>query len=478
MTRFLHKHSVFIVTISMLSLGAGRAEDDKQSEVSPVSFDKQIRPILQVRCYGCHQPARPGGEYDMTSFRKLLAGGETDVPAIVPFKPEDSYLIDQITPVDGQAEMPKRARTLPETAIDLVRRWITEGARDDTPKGAVQRFDAEHPPTYSRPPAIASLDYSPDGKLLAVAGFHEVLLHKADGTGLVARFIGLSERIESVRFSPRGKKLAVTGGSPAGMGELQIWDMAKKNLYMSLPETFDPALGASWSSDRKLVAYGCSDNTVRVVNIRTGKQVLSVAHKDRVLDTVFSVDGSQLVTVARDRTARLIDVKTQRLVGTIASMTGDPNAGIRCVVRHPLRDEILVGGADGVPRIYRMRPMTAGQTGDGANLLWELPSLPGPVYAVDISHDGTRFVAASSLDGKGAIHIYEMDPEPKIPGEIIKSVVKVQVPTGGVFAATFHPDGKRLAAAGSDGRIRLIDARTGAIDSEFVPVEVVPEAER
>ena len=302
MTRLVHNYSVLIATLLLISPGAGRAEDEKQPEVPPVSFYKQIRPIFQVRCHGCHQPARSGGEYVMTSFSKLLAGGETEVAAIVPNKPEESYLIDQITPVDGQAEMPRRAPPLHEAEIDLVRKWVAEGARDDTPEGAVQRYDAEHPPTYSRPPVITSLDYSPDGELLAVSGFHEVLLHKADGSGLVTRLIGLSERIESVRFSPDGKKLAVTGGSPARMGELQIWDVAKRKLYLSLPVTFDTVYGASWSPNKRLVAFGCADNTVRALNVKTGKLVLNQgAHKDWVFDTVFGVDGSHLVSVAKAR---------------------------------------------------------------------------------------------------------------------------------------------------------------------------------
>ena len=58
-------------------------------------------------------------------------------------------------------------------------------------------------------------------------GFHEVLLWKSDGTELVGRLVGLSERIESLSFSPDGKRLAVTGGLPARMGEVQVWDVAK-----------------------------------------------------------------------------------------------------------------------------------------------------------------------------------------------------------------------------------------------------------
>ena len=53
----------------------------------------------------------------------------------------------------------------------------------DTPRNAVPRYDMDHPPVYTRPPVIPALAFSPDGRLLAVAGFHEVLLWKADGSG-------------------------------------------------------------------------------------------------------------------------------------------------------------------------------------------------------------------------------------------------------------------------------------------------------
>ena len=49
-------------------------------------------------------------------------------------------------------------------------------------RGSASMLD--HPPIYQRPPVITSLDFSPDGSLLAVAGFHEVLLWKADGSEL------------------------------------------------------------------------------------------------------------------------------------------------------------------------------------------------------------------------------------------------------------------------------------------------------
>lgn len=57
---------------------------------------------------------------------------------------------------------------------------------------------------------------------LAVAGFHEILLVSVDDSRLVGRLIGMSERIESVRFSPDGQRIAATGGLPGRLGEVQV----------------------------------------------------------------------------------------------------------------------------------------------------------------------------------------------------------------------------------------------------------------
>ena len=208
---------------------------------------------------------------------------------------------------------------------------------------------------------ITSIDWSPNGELLAVAGYHEVLLHKADGTGLVARLVGMAERIESVRFSPDGKKLAVAGGRPGRSGEVQIWDVAEKKLHAfgSRHERFD-LFGVSWSPDGKRVAFGCTDKSVRAIDAETGAQVLfQQSHDDWVLGTAFSIDGNHLVSVGRDMAAKLIEVSTQRFIDNITSITpGALKGGIQSVSTHPLRDEIVFGGSDGVPRIYRMERIT------------------------------------------------------------------------------------------------------------------------
>jgi WD40 repeat protein len=465
-----------------------------------VSYVRDVLPILQANCHGCHQPAKASGELEMTAFNRLVAGGESGMPAIVPGKPDESYLVAQITPEDGEAAMPQGKQPLAESEIAIIRRWIEEGARDDTPLDPTPTIDTDHPPTYSGPPVITSLDWSPDGALLAIAGYHEVLLHKADGSGLVARLVGMSERIESVRFSPDGTKLAVTGGRPGRLGEVQIWDVAARTLLVSIPVTHDSVFGASWSTDGKRIAFGGTDKSVRVVDAETGEQVLyQTAHDDWVLGTAFSVDGGHLVSVGRDMTAKLIEVPTQRFVDNITSITpGALKGGIQSVVRHPLRDEVLFGGADGMPKIYRLHRVTARVIGDDANLLWELPPLPGRIFSVDITADGRTLAAGSSLDGHGYVNTYRMEVAPVIPTEIqailnkpginrsgeeqatlrkhfdegVQTLAKAEVAEGGVYAIALSPNGDRVAAAGGDGIVRLFDTQSGSLVTSFMPVEI------
>jgi mono/diheme cytochrome c family protein/roadblock/LC7 domain-containing protein len=466
---------------------------------APVSYWKQIRPLFQANCQGCHQPAKDKGGYVMTDFKRLLSGGDSGRKAVVPGKPDASHLVGLITPKDGEAEMPPNKPPLQPAELTIIRQWIAQGAKDDTPKNAVQTVDDKHPPVYQRPPVITSLDYSPDGALLAVAGFHEVLLHKADGSGLVARLVGLSERIESAKFSPDGTLLAVAGGLPARMGEIQIWDVQRRKLTVSVPVGYDTVYGVSWSPDSKLVAFGCPDFTVRAIEAATGKQVLQQgSHTDWVLDTVFNTNGTHIISVGRDMSTKLTEVETQRFVDNVSSITpGALRGGLHSIARRPGRDEVVVGGANGAAELYQVFRKAARKIGDNANLLRKFPPMDGRIFAVDYSPDGKLIAAGASLDGRGTVAIYNGNFETTIPTNILKAYEKVATAytaeekaaiekfttadvkvlaetklNAGVYALAFSPDGTTLAAAGDDGRVRLINTSDGKVTKEFIPVPI------
>lgn len=483
------------------------AKGDTTGAESPkVSFHKQIKPILQAHCQGCHQPAKASGEYLMTDFAKLLGGGESGTPAVVPGQPDNSNLVLQITATDGVAAMPPNGKPLSDVEVELVRNWILQGATNDSPASDRPEYSSQNPPEYVRPPVVTSLDFSPDGSLVAAAGFHEVLLHKADGSGIAARLIGLSERIESVRFSPDGTRLAVTGGQPGRMGEVQVWDVAKRELLLSHSVTYDTVYGASWSPDGTLIAFGCADNSVRAIRADTGEQVLfQGAHSDWIRDTVFTVEheSPHIVSVSRDMTVKLTEVETNRFIDNVTSITpGALKGGVTTIARHPERDEIVVGGADGIPKVYRVFRITARKIGDDSNLIKTLSPMAGRVFGVAVSRDGKRIAAVSSLNGKGELAVYSYEFDTSLPADLkaisakrsrdrkpeeqqklddyrskdIKRVANVTIDESPLYSVAFHPGSRQVAVAGGDGTIRLFDTENGSPVATF-PAAPVAESQ-
>ncbi|QDU80863.1 WD domain, G-beta repeat [Polystyrenella longa] len=474
---------------------------EQPAEEKPVSFYKEIVPILQANCYGCHQPAKSQGKYDMTSFAGLLKGGATELEAVVPGAPAESNLLELIVPMDGEttAEMPKGKPPLHETEVALIRTWITQGAKDDTPENRLAKYGDDNPPLYSRQPVITSLDVSPNGELIAIAGFHEILLVNPEGE-LVSRLIGMSERINAVQFDPSGKRLLATGGLPARVGEIQVWDVDSQKLLLSKTMSHDTLFGGKWSPDGTLISFGCTDNSVRAINAETGEQVLfQGAHDDWVRDTVFSHDGSHLVSAGRDMTCKLTEVATERFVDNITSITpGVLKGGVGAVARHPERDEIIVGSADGIPKVYRIHRLTKRVIGDDANLIRQYPPMMGRIQAVAVSADGKRIVAGSALAGKGAVHVYSYDFDTTLPDDLKKvleervaartpeqtkmvedyrqqgatQIAAIPIESSGIYAVAFFPDGSKIASAGSDGIVRIYETETGKLLKEFSPAPI------
>jgi WD40 repeat protein/mono/diheme cytochrome c family protein len=461
------------------------ADPPKPVPTAKVSYFKDVRPILQQHCQGCHQPAKAQGGYVMTDHAGLLSKGDGDKPGVVPGKPEASFLLDEIRVTNGKAEMPKNGAPLKPEQYQIIEAWIKQGAVDDTPESAkAKAIDAEHPPVYLSPPVITSLAFSPDGELLAVTGYHEILIYTADGSKLVARLVGLSERVQSVAFSPDGKWLAASAGDPGRFGEIQIWDVAKRRLKISVPITFDTVYGVSWSPDGKKVAFGCSDNTVRAIAPDTGQQVLQMGtHSDWVLGTVFSRDGEHLVSVSRDMSAKLTEVPTQRFIDNVTSITpGALKGGLMAVDVRPVTekkitkvpddeggrfqeknyDELIIAGSDGTPRLYKAHRETKRIIGDDANKIRQYEPLLGRVSAAKFDADGKRFAAVASLDGQGEVSVYYTDSE--------KKAVRCEGVTGPAYAVAWRKGGKTLASGGFDGKVWLHDAETGKLVSEFVAV--------
>jgi WD40 repeat protein len=440
------------------------AQDSDETSSPGVSYYRAVRPILQRQCSGCHFPGKREGGLSVITIEDLLQGGDSGA-AVTPSDVDASLLLDYVSGEDP--EMPLNADPLSATDVALIRDWIAQGAADDTPDSVAAPISAENPPVYPSLPVVTSLDYSPDGMWLAVSGYHEVLLHRLDGSQQPVRLIGRSQRIESLCFSPDGSLLAVAGGTPSLFGELQIWSVADRKPLHSITAASDTLFGVSFNQDASLVAVGAADNRVRVFDVLSGELKMRMdAHSDWVLGTTFSLKNDHLISVSRDMSMKLTIVENGQFVDNITSITpGALKGGLVDVQRHPSREEVLAVGADGQPRLYRIFREQDRKIGDDFNLLRAYPKLSGRLSDLDFSTDGSKFVCGASTAISGSAQVCTTDDE--------KSVVTLQGISAPVFAVAYHPSAPQVAVAGFDGIVRIFDAASG---DQLRSFPSVPEA--
>lgn len=93
-----------------------------------VYFSRDIRPILNQNCIACHGGVRQKNGVSFLFRDEALGKGKSGRRTIVPGKPDESELMARITSSDPEARMPYHAPPLSAQQIDLLRRWIKQGA--------------------------------------------------------------------------------------------------------------------------------------------------------------------------------------------------------------------------------------------------------------------------------------------------------------------------------------------------------------
>jgi WD40 repeat protein len=431
---------------SLFALGA---------DPEPVSYYRDIVPIFKRSCTGCHHPGKMKAELDLTSYAAFKKGGKHGA-SFVPGDPEQSRVVEEIS--GEEPNMPREGDPLTQEEIALFERWIREGAKDDTPPDAGS-FKPSGPPAYTVPPVITALAFSPDAQLLAIPGYHEVVLHKSDGSAILARLVGEAPRIESVAFSPDGKKLAASGGAPARFGEIQLWDTETHRQLNSYKISIDSLYGVSFSPDGEKIAFGCADKTVRIIQASDGTELIKFDnHTDWVLGTTFTVDGKRVLSGSRDRAMKLINVANGQFIDDVNKLL----EGVLCMARHPTQDIIAYGGELGSTRIYKISD-NQGRTAanNDVNLQRELERQPDPVCSIAYSPDGNDLATGNI---KGEVRVYKTSD-----GSRIATLKENQ---GAVFALQYHPRKSLLFTAGHDGKVRVFEMPEGKLARAFDPVPI------
>ncbi|HEX7735546.1 MAG TPA: WD40 repeat domain-containing protein [Ktedonobacteraceae bacterium] len=193
----------------------------------------------------------------------------------------------------------------------------------------------------------------------------------------------------------------------------------------------DPVLSVAFSPDGQTLASGSWDNTIKLWNLATGKELRTfTGHRDPVLSVAFSPDGQTLAS------GGLKDIKLWNLATgkELRALTGHTNH-VDSVAFSPDGQTLASGSWDNTIKLWNLA------TGKE---LRTLTSHTGTVHSVAISPNGQTLVSGS---GDKTIKVWD-----------IASGKELRTLTGyrdSVLSVAFSPDGQILASGSGDNTIKI-----------------------
>ena len=423
--RLLH----FIPLIAVLHCSTFAADDAR-----PLSFRRDVAPLLQRRCAACHCEESAKGGYRLDSFLLLQKPGDSGDATVVAGKAQASALFKLLIEKDPDDRMPQKAGALPAEEIALVERWLNSGAQYDggaTSRPLAELVREQHlrpaPAHYAQPVPVTALAFNGDGRRLAASGYREILVWDS-ATGVIERRIGgMPERITSLAWHPKRNILAVGGGTPGQWGTVALVDVSHGygiRLLCDLPEV---VLSVAFDKDGSTLVAGCADRTIRIFDVSTGKEKRVLRqHADWVQSVAFNPGGTLLVSASRDRTAAIFSTATWEQEATFR----EHDTPLYAAAFSPDGSRVFTS-ARGHALVWH--PEKANTRGSLAELGGEMRQLAGGPFGV----------AAGCDDG--AVRLYQ--------GEGGTPWLTLRAHRDAVQALAVSPKGDILASGSADGEV-------------------------
>lgn len=421
-----------------------------RAEEPPVSFAKDLAPILMQKCGACHDAAEANGGYQVVNYNHVIKAGDSEMPAVTSGKPDESELLARIASDDEFVRMPQEADPLPAEQIELFKRWIAEGAKFDGSDPAAdlsaiipKTTQPDPPEAYRRPVPVAALAFNHDGTELAAGGYHEVTIWNAADGKLLRRIKNVPECVYSVDYNADGSLLAVAGGTPGSFGEVKLFKPTDGSLVKDLGSMGDVAFRAAFNPAGNKVAVAGADRSIRVFDAASGsEEILIEDHADWVVGLAWSPDGSKLASASRDKTSKLFNAATGESLMTYSGH-GDQVFDVGFSGDGKL---IFSAGAD--KKVHAWNPEDGKKKG-------ELGGYGSEVLALATHADK---VFSCSADKKVQQH--------RVEG--FKHFKGYEGVTDAAYAVAFHPATGKVAAGSFAGEVRIWNAEDGVQAATFI----------
>jgi len=420
------------------------------------TFARDIAPILEERCTGCHATSVKMGSLVTDNYEEFLKGGNNGA-IVVPGNSRESTLIKYLTG-EMQPVMPLDGRFLTKGQIDLFVRWIDAGAKGPTPAEATALRAAQQKaaapqvkPTSPVKPSVYAMAWLPSGHRLALARFQSVTLIDVRSGKTVSRLEGHAEAVRGIAVSRDGRLLAAAGGIPGKLGEVKLWDLTSAQPTLSFQGHSDCIYAAAFSPDGKILATSSYDKLIKLWDTTTGKEIRTLKdHIDAVYALAFTPDGSRLVSGAADRSVKVWNPTTGERLYTMS----EPLDGINAIALSPDGKRVAAGGIDKSIRVWELGEREP-------KLLNSLMAHEDAILQLSWSPDGATIASTSADRTIKLLRADDLTELKLIPGQ-----------TDWVYGLAFSPAGRTLAAGRFDGTLSVYDAATYRDTLETVRAEV------
>lgn len=409
----------------------------------PISFKKDVAPILLNNCLACHGPKKAEGGYRIDSYERVMKEGDSGVAGFAPKILEGSEAFRRISTGDVKERMPLDGDPVPAEQVAILKQWLEEGAAFDGPDPKAPLASIVPPPVHPSAPEaypntqpITAVAFSPDGTQLLVGGYNEVTVwNPADGQ-LMRRIKNTGQRIYALAYSPDGKTLAVASGAPGRLGEVRFFDPASGELSKVLHSAADVVYDAAFSPAGDRLASASADGVLRVYDVASGTEQLAItSHSDWVTAVSWNADGTKLASASRDKTAKVFDAKTGELSVTFAGH----NQPLKGVAFHADGAEAFSAGADNKIQQWKLADAAkTGEIGGFGGEVGKLLSAGGNLFAVSNDKNVRQFDRKS----RNQIRVYSGHQD-------------------WALCVAFHEPTKRLATGSFDGEVKIWNTDDG-----------------
>jgi hypothetical protein len=117
-----------LITLSALAVAALQTGCSEK----PLTYQANIKPLLEANCVSCHVPGGAGYEKSglrMDSYEALMKGTQFG-PVVVPGSSVSSTLFRLVSgKADPSIRMPHGQAALPEESVKMIGAWIDQGAK-------------------------------------------------------------------------------------------------------------------------------------------------------------------------------------------------------------------------------------------------------------------------------------------------------------------------------------------------------------